>query len=145
MRTVIKAAASYRGMVGFVVNILQRLIVKQAWKQPRVWEGFIKCCKSTAPQSYAVVLQLPTAQLTSFLESAPELRDPLLLHVENFSRSQRAHVQASTMAVLYSEDELAAAKRLQEMTDKDKDKDREDSRESPSASAEEEDAAPPGE
>ena len=47
--------------------------------------------------------QLPPPQLSQFLEDAPHLREPLLLHVQNFDESQRAHVSARTMKVLYKE------------------------------------------
>ena len=69
-------------------------------------------CEKTMPQSYAVMLQvsdthctmivlyskskihfqLPPPQLSQFLEDAPHLREPLLLHVQNFNETQRAHV-----------------------------------------------------
>ncbi len=111
MRSVIQAVSLYPRMIGFVMNILQRLIVKQVWKEPRVWDGFIRCCERTVPQSYAVVLQLPPPQLKLFLDAVPKQREPLLLHVQNFNESQRAHVPASVMEVLYKEDELAVAMR----------------------------------
>jgi hypothetical protein len=52
------------------------------WKQKLIWDGFIKCCERTVPQSYAVMLQLPHNQLAEFLNSVPKLRDPLLVHVQ---------------------------------------------------------------
>ena len=45
MRTVIQSLGMYPRLSGFVMNILQRLIVKQVWKFPKVWEGFVKCCE----------------------------------------------------------------------------------------------------
>ena len=33
-----------------------------------MWQGFIKCCEVTKPQSFPVLLQLPTQQLKSILE-----------------------------------------------------------------------------
>merc|ERR1712008_535805 len=89
--------------MGFVINILVRLINKQVWKQKDVWKGFIMSCEKTMPQSYAVMLQLPPPQLAQFLEEAPQIREPLLLHVQNFNESQRAHVSARTMKVLYND------------------------------------------
>ena len=112
MRTIIQALKIYPKMGGFIVNALQKLILKQVWKQKVIWDGWIKACKETVPQSYAVMLQLPNAQLADFLDRAPLLRDPLLAHVQTFNESQRAHVSAQTMAVLYNvkpEAEPAAA------------------------------------
>ncbi|KAM6934520.1 symplekin [Xenentodon cancila] len=100
MRTVIQSLTMYPRLVGFVMNILSRLIVKQVWKYPKVWEGFVKCCQRTKPQSYSVLLQLPPAQLTSVFERCPELRGPLLQHVHSFTPHQQAHIPSSIMAVL---------------------------------------------
>src|SRR5690625_4341103 len=66
MRTVIQTLSHYPRLIGFVMNnILQKLILKQVWNQKKVWEGFIKCCQRTLPQSFPVLLQLPPAQLDS--------------------------------------------------------------------------------
>jgi len=53
-----------------------------------VWEGFIRCCQRTKPQSFAVMLQLPAPQLKSVFDTCPELREPLLDHVNTFTAHQ---------------------------------------------------------
>ncbi|XP_075886675.1 symplekin [Nelusetta ayraudi] len=103
MRTVIQSLTMYPRLGGFVMNILSRLIVKQVWKYPKVWEGFVKCCQRTKPQSFSVLLQLPPAQLTSVFERCPEMRGPLLQHVHSFTPHQQAHIPASIMMVLEGE------------------------------------------
>ncbi|XP_071886203.1 symplekin [Anas platyrhynchos] len=100
MRTVIQALTMYPRLGGFVMNILSRLIMKQVWKHPKVWEGFIKCCQRTKPQSFPVVLQLPPPQLAAVFEKCPELREPLLGHVRGLTPHQQAHIPLSTMAIL---------------------------------------------
>ncbi|KAK7863953.1 hypothetical protein R5R35_012454 [Gryllus longicercus] len=100
MRTVIQALSFYPRLIGFVMNILQRLILKQVWKQRKVWEGFVKCCQRTRPQSFQVLLQLPPAQLCDVFEASPDLRAPLLQHVMSFTENQRAHIPPSIMDVL---------------------------------------------
>ncbi|NXJ72784.1 SYMPK protein, partial [Rostratula benghalensis] len=50
--------------------------VHPVWKYPKVWEGFIKCCQRTKPQSFQVVLQLPPPQLAAIFDKCPELREP---------------------------------------------------------------------
>ncbi|XP_026294194.1 symplekin [Frankliniella occidentalis] len=100
MRTVIQSLAAYPNLSGFVMNILQRLILKQVWTQRKVWEGFIKCCQRTKPQSFQVLLQLPAPQLQEVLDSCPEMRQPLLQHVQSFTDTQRSHVPQSVMDVL---------------------------------------------
>ncbi|XP_032939751.1 symplekin-like [Catharus ustulatus] len=100
MRTVIQALTMYPRLGGFVMNILSRLIMKQVWKYPKVWEGFIKCCQRTKPQSFQVILQLPPPQLGAVFDKCPELREPLLSHVRALTPHQQAHIPLSTMAIL---------------------------------------------
>lgn len=82
------------------MNILARLIMKQVWKYPKVWEGFIKCCQRTKPQSFQVILQLPPQQLGAVFDKCPELREPLLAHVRSFTPHQQAHIPNSIMTIL---------------------------------------------
>lgn len=78
MRTVIQSLTSFPRLINFVMNnILQRLILKQVWTQKKVWEGFIKCCQRTMPQSFPILLQLPAPQLASVFEMCPELKPSL--------------------------------------------------------------------
>lgn len=100
MRTVIQSLSLYPWLIGFVMNVLQRLILKQVWRQKKVWEGFIKCCQRTKPQSFQVLLQLPAPQLADVLENSSDLRQPLLDHVMLFTENQRAHIPQSVMDVL---------------------------------------------
>nr|XP_022904714.1 symplekin [Onthophagus taurus] len=92
MRTVIQALTSYPRLSGFVMNILQRLILKQVWKNRVVWEGFVKCCQRTKPQSFSVLMQLPVPQLIEALEMCVELKVSLKEHLMTFSESQRSHI-----------------------------------------------------
>lgn len=100
MRTVIQSLAMYPKLVGFVMNIMQRLINKQVWKQKKVWEGFVRCCQRTRPQSFPILLQLPHTQLKSAFEIVPDLREPLLAHVNSFTAHQKAHLPKATLAAL---------------------------------------------
>ncbi|KAH9492706.1 hypothetical protein Btru_024229 [Bulinus truncatus] len=105
MRTVIQSLSMYPRLIGFVLNILQRLISKKVWKQKKVWEGFIRCCQRAKPQSFQVLLQLPAAQLKDVFEVCPDLREPLLQHVRGFTENQKSHIPKSLMAVLEEESE----------------------------------------
>ncbi|KAJ8979540.1 hypothetical protein NQ317_017688 [Molorchus minor] len=100
MRTVIQALSSYPRLSGFVMNILQRLISKKVWKQKVVWEGFIKCCQRTKPQSFAVLMQLPPAQLTEALSICSELKEPLREHLLSFTEAQRAHIPSAVQEIV---------------------------------------------
>ena len=61
---------------------------RQVWKQKKVWEGFIKCCQRTKPQSFAVVLQLPPQYLQELLDTSPDLKEPLFTHIMSFTDNQ---------------------------------------------------------
>ena len=37
MRTVLQSLSMNQRLIGFVMNIMQRLVTKQVWKQKRVW------------------------------------------------------------------------------------------------------------
>lgn len=100
MRTVIQSLSMYPKLIGFVMNIMQRLITKQVWKNRKIWEGFIKCCQRTKPQSFQVLLQLPAVQLKDVFSLSPELREPLLTHVQAFTPHQRAHIPKAIMSIL---------------------------------------------
>ncbi|KAL1131946.1 hypothetical protein AAG570_011557, partial [Ranatra chinensis] len=100
MRTVIQALSLYPRLIGFVMNILQRLILKQVWRQKKVWEGFIKCCQRTQPHSFQVLLQLPAPQLADVFTESPDLKQPLLDHIMGFTENQRAHIPQSVMDIL---------------------------------------------
>jgi symplekin len=75
MRSVIQSVTIYPKLSGFVIIMMQRLIGKQIWKYPKVWEGFIKCCQRIKPISQQVLFQLPHAQLKEVFSSAPDLKE----------------------------------------------------------------------
>lgn len=106
MRTVIQSLAMYPRLNGFVLNILQRLIVKKVWKQKKVWEGFIRCCQRAKPQSFDVLLHLPATQLKDVFDVCPDLREPLLAYVEGFTENQKSHVNKAVFAVLREGSEI---------------------------------------
>ncbi|EEC20484.1 symplekin, putative [Ixodes scapularis] len=101
MRTVIQSLSLYPRLILFVINILQRLIQKQVWKQKKVWEGFIKCCQRTKPQSLQVLLQLPAEQLQNVFQVSPDLQQPLVQHVSAFTDHQKAHIPNSILELLH--------------------------------------------
>jgi len=100
MRTVIQSLSICPRLVGFVMNILSKLITKQVWKQPKVWQGFVKCCQMTKPQSFSVLLQLPPRELESAFEISPDLCEMLVTHVQSFTPHQKAHIPRSLLQIL---------------------------------------------
>lgn len=104
LRTVMQALALYPRLSGYVINVLFRLIQKQVWKTDVLWDGFIRCCVKTQPQSYQVLLQLPPQQFQSVLKREPDLRTQLRRYVDNFSSAQRTHISRGVYEVLEREE-----------------------------------------
>ncbi|XP_055908274.1 symplekin [Eupeodes corollae] len=100
MRTVIQSLALYPRLSNFIIGLLQRLILKQVWKQKVVWEGFLKCCQRLKPQSSSVLIQLPLPQLQDALNQCPDLRAPLLEYAESVEENQAGIISQQTMDVL---------------------------------------------
>jgi symplekin len=89
MRTVIQSVTMYPKLTGFVMIMMQRLIGKQIWKYPKVWEGFIKCCQRIKPVCHQVLLQLPLVQLKEVIDdTAPDLKEHLTRHVQSLNPNQ---------------------------------------------------------
>ncbi|CAF2714412.1 unnamed protein product [Rotaria sp. Silwood2] len=100
MRTVLQTFSLYPKMANFIMIILQRLITKQAWKQARIWEGFIKCCEKTRPHSFPILLQLPPSQLKHVLQITSELRDGLVRYLCSMPIAQRSSIPSSILIVI---------------------------------------------
>jgi len=108
MRTVIQSLGMCPRLVGFVMNILSKLINKQVWKYPKVWQGFVKCCQMTKPQSYPILLQLPPKQLESVFKICPELKPLLVAHIENMTTNQRGHISKNIIQ-MFEKDEASTS------------------------------------
>ena len=103
MRTLLQSLSLYPRLIGLSMNIMHRLIQKQVWKYPRLWDGFIRCCQQTKPRSFEVLLQLPIAQLKNVVfEAAPDLKDSLLEHIHSLPEAQMANISRTTLDVLES-------------------------------------------
>ncbi|KAL9255407.1 Symplekin-like protein, partial [Drosera capensis] len=98
MRTVIQAIDAYPTLVDFVMEILSKLVVKQLWKTPKLWVGFMKCVSQTQPHSFRVLLQLPPPQLENALNKYPHLRGSLAAYASQ--PKVRASLSRSILSVL---------------------------------------------
>lgn len=112
MRTVIQSVSLYPQLIGFVMNVLQRLILKQVWKQEKVWQGFIKCCQRTKPKSFQVLLQLPATQLRTVFASSPEFKTELRQHIESSDASQRNLIPQSILDAIFKESRTEEAEQV---------------------------------
>ncbi|CAF0878916.1 unnamed protein product [Brachionus calyciflorus] len=100
MRTVIQSLTIYPKLSNFVVIMMQRLIGKQIWKSPKVWEGFIKCCQRIKPLSHQILLKLQPAQLKEVFQVAPDLKEHLNKYVHSITPLERAQITTETMELI---------------------------------------------
>lgn len=117
MRTVIQSVSLYPQLIGFVMNVLQRLILKQVWKQEKVWQGFIKCCQRTKPKSFQVLLQLPAPQLRTVFQSSPDFKKELQNYVENSDTVQRNLIPQSIQDAIFKDDLIKEENKTENITD----------------------------
>ncbi|KAK4053379.1 hypothetical protein OIV83_001543 [Microbotryomycetes sp. JL201] len=78
MRTVIQALSTYKTLTPIVAGtLLPKLISRQVWELPPLWEGLVRCVKATSPVSFAACLQLPRIWLKDVVDKQPTLKAPL--------------------------------------------------------------------
>ncbi|XP_037954721.1 symplekin [Teleopsis dalmanni] len=100
MRTIIQSLTLYPTLANFVLNLLQRLILKQVWRQKVIWEGFLKCIQRLKPQSLPVLLHLPAKQLVDALQQCPDLRVPLLEYAESIQDEPMSGITPQIMDII---------------------------------------------
>ena len=72
-----------------VLSVLIVYLIRcQVWNQKKVWEGFVRCCQRTKPQSFQVLLQLQPPELKSAFEICPDMKEPLIIHVNKLTPAQ---------------------------------------------------------
>ena len=70
------------------------------WNLPLLWEGFVKCCEKTVPDSFQVILLLPPERLLTVLESHPNLKLALQQHVTALGQRQRSFMSQQVLSVV---------------------------------------------
>ena len=80
VRTIMQSLAVWPKSVAFVMDIIRRLLYKQVWRMPQLWQGVIKCLHQAMPESFPVLLQLPRAQLLDALEQQPDFHERLVTY-----------------------------------------------------------------
>ena len=106
MRTVMQSLSMFPTLLGYVITILNRLIQKKVWlADKRVWDGFIRTCDKTEPQSLLTLLRLEPPQLREVFQSVPRLRTSLLNLVLSYGEADRSGISPDIMQVLTTEPE----------------------------------------
>ena len=81
MRTVIQAESASPTLREFTLGLLRTLARRQVWKMdPKIWEGFMRCAKRSAPRSFPLLCELPPTALTELLAKFPAMRQPLVAY-----------------------------------------------------------------
>lgn len=81
-RQVIQAIGAHKALQPFVATtLLSRLITKKIWTTPPLWEGFVRCAKMLAPQSFPALIQLPREHLRDAIGKQMTLQPPLMEYV----------------------------------------------------------------
>jgi symplekin len=109
MRTVIQSHTLYPRLSGFIINILQKLIVKQVWKNKLIWDGFVKCCQRLQPQSMSVLIQLPSVQLQDALTICPDLKNQVLEYAREMNSQQSSHMTQQVIDTISGETSSSTA------------------------------------
>ncbi|KAK9765013.1 hypothetical protein K7432_006996 [Basidiobolus ranarum] len=89
MRTVMQSVSLHKNLTGFINSLLSRLITKKIWNSPKLWDGFIRCCKLTQPTSFSVLIQLPKNQLQDVLVKCESLKEPLKRYLLELNPGKR--------------------------------------------------------
>lgn len=105
METLIETVKLYPRLTNFTMDILRRLILKNVWRNEKIWIKFIDCIKSTIPVSFQILLQLPTEQLRAAFTVKPELRESLKEYLNGLDEMQRSMIPMDRMKVIYSIEE----------------------------------------
>ena len=104
MRTVMQSLSMFPTLLGYVITILNRLVQKKVWlADKRVWDGFVRTCDKTEPQSLLTLLRLDPPQLREVFHSVPRLRTSLLNLVLSYGESDRSGISPEIMQVLTTE------------------------------------------
>ena len=74
MRTVIQAETIAPQLKEFTLGLLRTLMNRQVWKMDqKIWEGFLRCLKRAAPQSFPLMIELPAPVFGEVMEKFPAL------------------------------------------------------------------------
>ncbi|KAJ4457630.1 putative cleavage polyadenylation specificity factor [Paratrimastix pyriformis] len=104
MRTTMNCLSLAPTMLAFVFEgILPQLVRLQVWRQPRLWEGFVRCCVRYEPHSYPICLRLPPAQLADILTRFPKLKSSL----REYAAAHQIQLPMDIQGVLNTPDPIA--------------------------------------
>ncbi|GAB2227251.1 hypothetical protein Drorol1_Dr00009064 [Drosera rotundifolia] len=97
MRTVIQAIDAYPTLVDFVMEILSKLVIKQLWKMPKLWVGFMKCVSDTTPflQSVVAVASTPARKCSKQVSEPQRFPGSICKPAESQSFTVEINIECS--------------------------------------------------
>ena len=106
MRSVLDCLRLFPALSKFINGLLARLVGKQVWKRPKLWEGFSIAITRNFPSSLSVILQLPKTHAIDLLKKRTDLKDMLRVYLEEIpvhQQGRREVVQLSNLLDLAKE------------------------------------------
>ncbi len=103
MRSVIQSLNNFKQLGSFVNGLLTRLVSKQIWQRPKLWEGFIQVVEMNFPSSLPVLLSLPKAHGVDLLRKGTELAKTLDEYLEGLPPQQKKRREFAQLMNLLSE------------------------------------------
>lgn len=84
MRTVIQTLAAAPRLRAFLIGVLGQLSAKRVWEDAPQWKGWLLAAQQTAPDSFPMLLQLPSAVLGAAL---PQLSEGIMQQLAAYAAS----------------------------------------------------------
>jgi hypothetical protein len=88
LRTILMFFKRHSNLKLQIVEMLRRLVDRQVWTRPRLWEGFKILLRILLPETCSVCVNLPFDRL-ELLETDDSQRDVLMEHLRNYVNSKQ--------------------------------------------------------
>lgn len=99
----------FDGSKPFIVELMARLVDRQVYRHKHPWQGFIRLVERTAPDSFAVLVQLPPAELRNLLRGRSDDVLRSTLHSWANAESRRHSVPRAVLEALEPDQSAKAA------------------------------------
>lgn len=103
MRSVIQSMKAHKGLSSYINSLLTRLVAKQIWKRPKLWQGFVKAVSLNFPSSLPILLALPKEHSLDLLINAPELVTNMKEYLEGLPNHQKSRREFALLQGLIKE------------------------------------------
>jgi symplekin len=98
---------AFKGLIPFLVGLLQKLVGKKIWRDLKLWEGFIRCSTIVFPSSISVLLSLPPKQGAQVVQKSPKLAQAIEDYFKNLAPHHRGTKQSLHLRKLLEDSKMA--------------------------------------